>query len=73
MKKPSIDLYCTCGMHAKLTFRIDTTPAQIQRAASRVYAAGHTGDGHAPCDKRTAERQQRINEQVKGIYRFGGD
>lgn len=62
MKKPSIELYCTCGMHAKLTFRAGTTPAQIQRVASRFYAAGHTGAGHAPCDKETAERQQRASE-----------
>jgi hypothetical protein len=73
MQKPSITLYCTCGMQAKLTFRAGATPAQIQRVASLFFAAGHTGDGHAPCDKRTAVRQQRISEQAKGIYRFGGD
>lgn len=71
MKKPSIDLYCACGMHAHITFRAGTTPAQMQRVASRVFAAGHTGDGHAPCDKRTAERQQILRERAKGIYRFG--
>jgi hypothetical protein len=60
MKKPTIDLYCTCGLHAKLTFRSGTTPAQIQRAASRFYLqAGCGGEGHRPCDKRTAEQAQR--------------
>lgn len=58
-RRPTIDIYCTCGMHAKLTFVRGTTRAVQQRAASRVYAAGHVGAGHQPCDRRTAERAER--------------
>lgn len=66
-----IDIYCTCGMSAKLTFKPSATPAQMQRVVSRFLDAGHRGDGHEVCDKRTCEKQKRRNDLERGVYRFG--
>lgn len=69
-KKPEIHLYCTCGMAAHLTFKVGTSPATIQRVASRFYKAGHQGEGHAPCDERTAKQVRRQEQYGKGVVFF---
>lgn len=62
-KSPKVDLYCICGNHSTLTFKVGTTPAQIQRTIHWFWkSVGCVGDGHAPCDKRTATQQQRATE-----------
>jgi hypothetical protein len=70
MKGQDVHLYCTCGMAAHLTFKPGTSPQVIQRVASRFYKAGHTGDGHAPCDERTAKHKRREEQEGKGIVFF---
>lgn len=69
-KRPTLDLYCRCGFAAHLTFKIATTPATIQRIASRLLDAGHRGEGHAVCDKGTAERVRRKEQYKNGVVYF---
>ena len=66
-KQPELYLYCICGMEAHFTFYRGTTPAQIQRIASRYLDAGHRGEGHALCDKQTAKREQERTERARKV------
>ena len=69
-RRPELYLYCTCGTEAHFTFFFGTTPAQIQRIASRYLDAGHRGEGHAVCDKRTAQKRRERDDWKRGIVRF---
>lgn len=69
-KRPEIHLYCICGMAAHLTFKAGTSAATVQRVASRFYKSGHTGEGHAPCDERTAKHVRQQEQYRKGIVFF---
>lgn len=64
-KRPVISLYCTCGFAVQLTFCVGASRTTQQRAASRVFAGHGTGAGHALCDRRTAERARRREEETQ--------
>lgn len=51
-----LKLYCTCGDSATGTISPD---AKAHSFVENVWKKFHTGDGHAPCDAKTAAKARR--------------
>lgn len=58
-----IDGYCTCGSAC----HVSSNPPQHARDIYAAFRDAHQGEGHAPCDSRTAadarRKQQREEER----------
>ena len=54
-----VALYCTCGATACGTIKPD---AKARAFIERIWKQTHSGEGHAPCDARTAAAARRKEE-----------
>lgn len=53
-----LKLFCTCGATATGTISPDAKAERLKQ----IWEQCHTGEGHAPCDAKTASRARRREE-----------
>lgn len=60
--------YCICG--ASMTGTV--SPAKNLQWLLSMWSQVHSGDGHAPCDAKTAAAARRRDDRASGSVRVGG-
>lgn len=53
-----IKFFCTCG--GAMVF--DISPDSAALKVIKIWESVHTGEGHSPCDAKTASRNRRKQE-----------
>ena len=59
--KPKLEqlrFYCTCGSSG-----VGSASPRMADELRRAWASSHSGEGHAPCDQKTAAKERRRQDR----------
>jgi hypothetical protein len=59
-------LYCTCGASGTGTI---TPDAKARHFVEKIWTPIHSGEGHSPCDAKTAAKARRKADRAEGAVK----